>query len=308
MDTDDRDLLAESVAAALHAEATPAANDAALMALGWHEMLAAEPIDAVAVVFDRLGRVAARSTVLDDVVGAALGLTPGEVIIHPAWGSSEATDRDATRIEGVAGSRIGAARTARVLCRGGIGTVATDRLDVAHPITDRELARVSIQGPLDDVVPLDPAAIEAAVRAARHALAHQLHGLSAGMLTLAHLHALDRVQFGRPIASFQAVRHRLAETHVATEAAAGALGAADEEPTTLMVDLARVLAGRAAIDAGRHCQQVLAGIGFTRDHAFHRFLFATIELDGLYGTTAGLTRQLGRGLLVDRRVRRAVEL
>ena len=43
------------------------------------------------------------------------------------------------------------------------------------------------------------------------------------MLTLARQHALDRVQFGRPIASFQAVRHRLAETLVAIEGAEATL-------------------------------------------------------------------------------------
>ena len=43
------------------------------------------------------------------------------------------------------------------------------------------------------------------------------------MLALARQHALDRVQFGKPIASFQAVRHRLAETLVAIEGAEATL-------------------------------------------------------------------------------------
>ena len=57
-----------------------------------------------------------------------------------------------------------------------------------------------------------------------------------------------------------------------------------------------------------HCQQVLAGIGFTRDHDFHRYLFAAIELDGLYGTTAALTKQLGRDLIAGRTVPRTIDL
>ena len=40
------------------------------------------------------------------------------------------------------------------------------------------------------------------------------------MLALARSHALDRVQFGRPLALFQAVRHRLAETLVVAERSA----------------------------------------------------------------------------------------
>ena len=47
--------------------------------------------------------------------------------------------------------------------------------------------------------------------------------LGRAMLALARQHALDRVQFGRPIASFQAVRHRLAETLVAIEGAEATL-------------------------------------------------------------------------------------
>ena len=308
MDADDRGLLATSVAAALDPLAPATVNDGALDSLGWHDMLAAEPTDAVAVVFGQLGRTAARSTVIDDVVGAALGLTPGETIVHPRWGSAEAPDRNATEIDGVAGSRITTASTVEVLCRGGVATVASARLDIAAPALDRELSRVSLLGSLDEVTSLDDETIEAATVAARHALGHQLHGLAAGMLALARQHAVDRIQFGRAIGSFQAVRHKLAETHVAVEGAAGALAAADEDPSALTVSLARVLAGRAAIDAGRHCQQVLAGIGFTRDHYFHRYLFAAIELDGLYGTTAALTKQLGRDLIAGRTVPRTIDL
>ena len=51
-------------------------------------------------------------------------------------------------------------------------------------------------------------------------------GASRTMLDLAREHAVERVQFDRPIAGFQAVRHRLAETLVAIEAADAALDAA----------------------------------------------------------------------------------
>ena len=54
---------------------------------------------------------------------------------------------------------------------------------------------------------------------AQLALAHELVGVSRRMLALAREHALERVQFDQPIAKFQAVRHRLAETLVAIETA-----------------------------------------------------------------------------------------
>ena len=59
---------------------------------------------------------------------------------------------------------------------------------------------------------------------ARRAVGWWLVGSARAMLTLARQHALDRVQFGKPIASFQAVRHRLAETLVAIEGAEATLG------------------------------------------------------------------------------------
>src|SRR5262249_26111517 len=45
--------------------------------------------------------------------------------------------------------------------------------------------------------------------AGRRALGWWLVGTSRAMLSLARQHALDRVQFGRPISTFQAIRHRL---------------------------------------------------------------------------------------------------
>ena len=65
-----------------------------------------------------------------------------------------------------------------------------------------------------------------AVALAQLAVAHALVGASRTMLELARVHALERIQFGQPIAAFQAVRHRLADTLVAIEAADAALDSA----------------------------------------------------------------------------------
>ena len=86
------------------------------------------------------------------------------------------------------------------------------------------------------------------------------------MLALARQHALDRVQFGKPIASFQAVRHRLAETLVAIEGAEATLSLPGTDNPDLTALLAKAAAGKAALTAARHCQQVLGGIGFTAEH------------------------------------------
>jgi alkylation response protein AidB-like acyl-CoA dehydrogenase len=155
---------------------------------------------------------------------------------------------------------------------------------------------------------LEPRAWDEAVALGRRAVAYQVGGACRIMLDLANGHALERVQFGRPIARFQAVRHRLADALVALEALDAALAAADDEPGPVTAALAKAVAGRSAQSVGVHCQQVLAGIGFTTDHPFHRFLKRTMTLDGVLGTADDITLDVGRRLLADRDVPTLVEL
>lgn len=139
----------------------------------------------------------------------------------------------------------------------------------------------------------------------RQALAWWLLGAGHAMLALARRHVLDRHQFGRPLASFQALRHRLAETLVALEGAEATLVHADGEFSSL---LAKAAAGRAALTAARHCQQVLGGLGFTAEHPLHRHVKRTLVLDGLLGSTRELTREAGRVLAARGAAPRLVHL
>jgi len=116
------------------------------------------------------------------------------------------------------------------------------------------------------------------------------------------------VQFGRPIARFQAVRHRLADALVALEALEASLSAAREEPNPDTAALAKAVAGRTARSVSAHCQQVLAGIGFTTEHPFHRFLKRTLALEGLFGSADEIVLDLGRRLLAARSVPTLIEL
>ncbi|MBF4998255.1 acyl-CoA dehydrogenase [Nocardia sp. BSTN01] len=157
-----------------------------------------------------------------------------------------------------------------------------------------ERAAVSSSAPpvLDPELPLRraPAGETLPLAEGRRALSWWLAGTSRAMLNLAHRHALDRVQFGRPLAAHQAVRHRLAETLVAIEGAEATLTTAD---TDLGALLAKAAAGHAARLAARHCQQVLGGIGFTAEHDFHRHARRALILDGLLGSAVELTREAG---------------
>jgi alkylation response protein AidB-like acyl-CoA dehydrogenase len=143
--------------------------------------------------------------------------------------------------------------------------------------------------------PLPPAALAVG----RRALGWWQVGTSRAMLALARQHAVDRVQFGRHISSFQAIRHRLAETLVAIEGAEATLQAAadvTDDQDGLACLLAKAAAGHAALTTARHCQQVLGGIGFTAEHELHRHVERALILDGLLGSTRELTREAGATL------------
>src|SRR6185437_3648245 len=95
MDRDERRLLSETVRAAL-AEVDGGAADTVLDALGWPDMLAAEPDDATASAFD-------------DVVTHALHEASGIAVLHPPFGASSVSE-DAGRADGLASTRVTAAR------------------------------------------------------------------------------------------------------------------------------------------------------------------------------------------------------
>jgi hypothetical protein len=158
--------------------------------------------------------------------------------------------------------------------------------------TDQRSSALGGDLPIHRVAQGDPVP----VAAGRQALSWWLVGSSRAMLSLARQHAVDRVQFGRPVASFQAVRHRLAETLVAIEGAEATLAAAAAEPDELSFLLAKAAAGQAALIAARHCQQVLGGIGFTAEHELHRHIKRSLVLDAMLGSTRELTREAGATL------------
>ncbi|BCI54372.1 acyl-CoA dehydrogenase [Mycolicibacterium litorale] len=134
------------------------------------------------------------------------------------------------------------------------------------------------------------------VAEARVAVGWWLVGSARAMLNLACRHARDRVQFGRPIAQFQAVRHRLAETLVAIEGAEATLTLPGSDNPDLTALLAKAAAGKAALTAAKNCQQVLAGIGFTAEHELHVHVKRALVLDGLLGSSRELARRAGAGL------------
>ena len=105
-------------------------------------------------------------------------------------------------------------------------------------------------------------------------------------------YAKDRIAFGRPIGSFQAVKHLLADTSLAIEmgksvvlAAARSLGT-DDGYGSEAASIAKALVGDAAIELAQNCFQVFGGIGYTWEHDQHLYLRRLTTDAGLYGDAA----------------------
>jgi hypothetical protein len=304
MEPSERALLATTVGDALEGVVEA---DAVLTALGWTDMLTAEPDAAIAIVFEALGRTNAESSAIDDVVVRALGLGPRTdlAVVAPSAGAPSAD-----RIAGLATARVRTVGELLVFRGEHVGLAAVGDADV-EPIQgidpEGRWSRVGVDPAR--VTAFDHAGTSAdAIALAQRAISHQIAGACRTMLELGRAHALVRVQFGRPVAQFQAVRHRLADALVAIEALDATLTAAADEPGPLTAQLAKAVAGRTARTVATHCQQVLAGVGFTTEHPFHRFLKRTMLLDSLFGSSDELVVTIGRTLLSARRVPTLIDL
>jgi len=151
--------------------------------------------------------------------------------------------------------------------------------------------------PGGDLVPLD---VDQLVAALRLMAACELAGLAERSLELAVEYAKQREQFGRPIGSFQAVQHILAEMarrqhglNALVESAVAAAGEA--RPLAGRVAKAATALGSREIVEGS--LQVHGGIAFTVEHVLHRYYKHVLGLEHLYGGGRELSRELGRMLL-----------
>ena len=314
MEKDELELFAQGVrrAAAAH---RGKALDEALDELGWHDALDHDPFAAVSLLFESQGEANSSSSALDAVLADALGTGQGEgefgaTVVLPPLGRADAPGRtvgDLLEVRGLATASVRDGGRVLVVTGTGTGTGTGHTLVDIEPgaVTRRDVAGIDPELGLVEVSAVTeppggkPADWAHAVAAGQRALAHELVGVARAMLELARQHALERNQFGRPIASFQAVRHRLAESLVAVEASATLVEAAWENSDPVTCALAKSYAGRSARTVARHCQQVLAGIGFTAEHPFHHHFRRAVVLDQLLGGSA-LTRSLGVDLLVGR--------
>lgn len=284
--------------------------------LGWAEVLADDPATATTVLFAEHGRQLARTRALDDVVLAALDdvLPPmqGERAVahpHPMAIDLFAFAPAATPLPGAGPGRVvvlgpldgvdevvvpvraDESVGAVVVPVGALRTVPVDTFDHDAGWTAIELTDVGA-----DVIDLGER-WSAAVAGARRALAAELLGVCEAMLALAVEHTSARVQYGRRIASFQAVRHRLAEAHADIVGCQSLLTAAWADGGPWAAAIAKQAAGHLHQKVSGSALQVCGALGLSQEYALHRFVTRAALCDALYLPHQQLDAQLGRELL-----------
>jgi len=137
-------------------------------------------------------------------------------------------------------------------------------------------------------------------------------GVASWCVATAATYARDRVQFGRPIGQFQAVKHRCADMLCRLEVARAAAWDAsvlgpDDPQFPLAVATAAALAPDAAFSCAKDAVQVLGGIGYTWEHDAHLYLRRAVSLrhldtaGGHGGAAVWRDRIVARALAGERR-------
>jgi alkylation response protein AidB-like acyl-CoA dehydrogenase len=127
-------------------------------------------------------------------------------------------------------------------------------------------------------------------------------GAAGRLLDDACAYATERRQFGRPIGSFQALRHLLADLYVRQASSWSSLlyaaAALDEgaDDAARTASIAKAYIGRAAREVAHGAMQVFGGIAMTAEHPAHRFLRRIIVRERQFGDAAHHERALGRAL------------
>jgi len=172
-----------------------------------------------------------------------------------------------------------------------------------------EIAFDAVQVTSADVLGGKPSAtaLHRLLDAGAAASALQMTGIAARMLDLAVEYAGQRVQFGRPIGAFQAIKHRCADMMVLVEtsrtAAYYAAWALSSGPDQVMqaVSMAKAYCGDAVRDVCNETIQIHGGIGFAWELDLHLYLRRAKSLEYAYGdATAHRERVLVEALLARR--------
>jgi alkylation response protein AidB-like acyl-CoA dehydrogenase len=147
-----------------------------------------------------------------------------------------------------------------------------------------------------------PADVDRAYEVGALATAAQLVGAGQALLSASVDYAKQRTQFGRVIGSYQAIKHKLADVHIALELAwpllyGAALSlAANSSDTARDVSAAKVAAADAARLAARNALQTHGAIGFTAEHDLSIWLLRVQALRSAWGDVGAHRRRVSAAL------------
>ena len=137
----------------------------------------------------------------------------------------------------------------------------------------------------------------------RAAMAAEAVGIAQRALDLGIEHASTREQFGKPIGTYQAVSHPLAQTYTDVELArslaywAAWCVAENDDRAPLAAAAAKAFATEAAVAACERSIQIHGGTGFTWEHPLHRFYKRAIWLEGFGTRPSALRLEIANALL-----------
>jgi alkylation response protein AidB-like acyl-CoA dehydrogenase len=158
----------------------------------------------------------------------------------------------------------------------GVGRHPMVSLDLTRPLCDLTLA--GAPGRRLAAGPAAGRAVVAGLTAGAALLASEQLGVAQWCLDTTLEYVRTRYQFGRPVGSFQALRHRLADLWVELAQAravaryAAACLAQGDPDIPVATALAQSFCGPAAVHAAEECVQLHGGIGFTWEHPAHLYL------------------------------------
>lgn len=306
MDNDTLDMLRSSLRHVLTDESAQPLTFR-LAELGWGDVLAHDSSSALRTLFELKGETLSSANALGPqlsglfatAVGANVAEAPAVGLLSPFGESVLGGDGTLTIEVLVCASRptivlpVGPEPRLAIVHSADLSVTALEGFDPSFG-----LLRVTGNVAANDISWIDDAASvwSQVVTQGRWLVSCELVGVARHVLTAAVEYTGQRVQYGKPIGTFQALQHRIASAHALVVGAGHLATEASNSGDSWTAKVAKAMAGQAAEFACTQAQQCYGAIGFTWEHEFHRYLRRTYLLDRLFGDWRGLEHEIGMQL------------
>ena len=263
----------------------------------------------VAVICEELGRAASTTSFLGSAVlavGVVNALQPSETRDRLLADIASGATRVAVALAPL--DYVPDAQGAdRILLINGDAVVEADVEVAPQPVLD-ETRRLTVVTPgevtqVHQFAGDPPTQIRRLYDRAAVAVACDSLGIAEAMLAATVAYTKVRQQFGRPIGSFQAVKHACADMYVAISVSRQLVSAAvqaittDRPDATVSVAMAKSYACSAAVDVAGKAMQLHGGIGYTWESGIHVYLKRAALNRSLFGSPASYRHKLAQRYL-----------